>query len=397
MKFNLNKKYTTISLYVIVVSFILMIIFRVVNSWAETMSALQGVISIVAPFLMGMLIAYFINPMVTSFEKKALVKFRIGKIRIKKRKTRLGIAIFLSYLIFLSIATLLLAIIIPQLGQSVGEFVEELPTQLKLLTERLDAFSFSFGTTTYHLDTSIITSYIEDNLQATVEQLTALIPDIVEVAQTIISGIINLVIAIIVSIYLVSSKESAAVNTKKTIIALFSPKVARDIFDVASYSHKVFSNFFIGKLIDSFIIGILTFIVLAIFNYPFALLLAVIIGITNIIPYFGPLIGGGIGFVLLLLVAPTQALWFVVIVLIIQQFDGNILGPWILGDSVGLSPFWVIFAIIIFGSMFGFIGMFLGAPLLSVIKYMISKPLDAMYNRRTKLALEKVEHHHPID
>jgi predicted PurR-regulated permease PerM len=236
-----------------------------------------------------------------------------------------------------------------------------------------------------------------NNLPATFDQISNLVPNVLSFAKDFASGLLNVLIAYMVSIYLIASKESAALNTKRLIIALFPPKSARNIFDVSAHAHKVFSNFFIGKLIDSFIIGLLCFIVLMILNYPFALLLSVIVGITNIIPYFGPLIGGGIGFVLLILVSPVQALWFLVIILIIQQFDGNILGPWILGDSVGLSPFWIIFAIIIFGSMFGFIGMFLGAPLLSVIKYVITKQIDGLYNRRTKLALEQVEHHNPID
>ena len=124
------------------------------------------------------------------------------------------------------------------------------------------------------------------------------------------------------------------------------------------------------------------FVILLIFHYPYALLLSVIVGITNIIPYFGPFVGGGIGFVLLLFINPVQALWYSVIILGLQQFDGNILGPKILGDSTGLSPFWVIFAIIFFGNFFGFVGMFIGVPVLAVIKNIIKRQVDVMYAKR---------------
>jgi len=368
-----------------------------VMSWTESMAFLGNIIGILTPFLLGMLIAYFMNPMVRSFENKIIPKLRIGKLKIRSKKARLIWSIFISYTIFTSVTVVLLAIIIPQVTKSVVDFSNDLPNYLDNLSGKLNQITFDIGNASYRIDTAIISTYVTDNLPATFDQITNIIPDVLSFAKDFASGLLDLLIAYMVSIYLIASKETSAINTKRLIIALFPPKTARNIFDISAHAHKVFSNFFIGKLIDSFIIGLLCFIVLMIFNYPFALLLSVIIGITNIIPYFGPLIGGIIGFCLLVLASPVQALWFLLIILIIQQFDGNILGPWILGDSVGLSPFWIIFAIIIFGSMFGFIGMFLGAPLLSVIKYVVTKQIDGLYNRRTKLALEQVEHHNPID
>lgn len=397
MKSFMNKRYTTISIYAVVVFFICMIIYKVVMSWNDSMAFIGSIVKILAPFLIAFLISYFISPMVNVFEQKIMPKFHIGKFKIKKRKTRLFISILLSYLIFTSIVVILILIILPTIGESVTEFIENSNEYTENFSNWIANLSLEFNGKSYHLDTTLISSYVNENLPSTIDQVINLIPDFFEIAKSFASGIINVLVAYIISIYLVASKEKAAVNTKRVVVALFQPKTARNIFETTEYANKVFSSFFIGKMIDSFIIGLLCFIILMIFNFQFALLISVIIGITNMIPYFGPLIGGAIGCVFLLLVSPSQALWFLLIVVILQQFDGNILGPWILGDSVGLSPFWVIFAIIVFGSLFGLIGMFLGAPLLSVIKYMISKPIDTMYRRRTALAIEQGQPKSPID
>lgn len=397
MKLVTNKKYTTISFYVIIVFFICMIIYKMVMSWTDSMVFLSSIIRVLSPFLLAMLISYFMNPLVANIEKRIIPKIFVKNFKIKTRKNRLALAIFLSYLIFTTVTIVLLAIIIPQITDSIVDFSNNLPTYVENLTEQLATVTFEFAGSNYYLDTKIVSTYLSNSLPATIDQAISLIPNLLDLVKNFASGLMNVLIAYIVSIYLISSKEKASKATKKIVIALFSPKAAKNIFDITTHAHKVFSSFFIGKLIDSFIIGLLCFIVLMIFNFPFALLISVIVGITNIIPYFGPLIGGGIGFVFLLLISPAQAFGFFIIVLILQQFDGNILGPWILGDSVGLSPFWVIFAIIVFGSMFGLVGMFLGAPLLSVIKYIISKPIESMYNRKTQLAIEQIDHANPID
>lgn len=397
MKSFMNKKYTTVSVYAVIVFFICMIIYKVVMSWNDSMAFIGSIVKILAPFLIAFLISYFISPMVNAFEHKLIPKLHIGKFRIRKRKSRLFLSILLSYFIFTSVVVILILIILPTIGESVTEFINNSNDYVANFSTWIADVSIEFNGKNYHLDTTLISTYVNDNLPSTIDQVVTIIPDFFEIAKGFASGIINVLVAYIISIYLVASKEKSAVNTKRLIVAIFPPKTARNIFDTTEYANKVFSSFFIGKMIDSFIIGLLCFIVLAIFNFEFALLISVIVGITNMIPYFGPLIGGGIGMIFLLLVSPGQVLWFFLIVIILQQFDGNILGPWILGDSVGLSPFWVIFAILIFGSLFGLIGMFLGVPLLSVMKYMISKPIDAMYRRKTALAIEQGEPKSPID
>lgn len=387
MKIDWNKKYFTIGIYSIIVFFICSLIYKFTISWADTKTFVLGVISTLSPFLIAFLIAYFMNPMVIMFEDRLLPSLRIGKKSLKSPKALRILSILLSYIVFLTSIIILLSIIIPQVANSLVEFAETF--SLENLSTTLSNLSFSFNDTTYTIDTSLITTYINDNLPKTFNQITTMVPNLFNTAKSFASGIIDIVIAFIVSIYLIYSKESASEKSRKVVIAIFSKNTAKSIFNTASHAHKVFSSFFIGKLIDSIIVGFICFIILTLAKMPFAMLISILVGITNIIPYFGPFIGGGIGFFLLLLINPVKALWFVVIIIALQQFDGNILGPKILGDSIGLSPFWVIFSIIVFGSMFGFMGMFLGAPFFSVIKSIVDKQVESRYQKKIKIATKK--------
>jgi predicted PurR-regulated permease PerM len=395
MKIDWNKKYFTISIYTIIVFTVCTIILKFTLSWTDTYGFLSRIISVLSPFLIGILIAYFMNQLVEFFEKKVVPKFKIRRFTIKSNKAKRYLSIFLSYLVLLSFITIVIAIIVPQIGNSMTEIVSSADESVKNLINNLADLSFTFNGITYSLDTSYLSEYINDNYLSILDNTsestfsaTDLVVNIFNMTKNLAASIANLLIAFVVSIYLITSKEQVGKTLKRIAIAFFSAKATQFIFDTAAYAHKVFSNFFVGKIVDSTIIGILCFIVLLIFRIPYSLIISVMVGITNMIPYFGPFIGGAIGFVLLILVNPVKALWFLIIVIILQQFDGNILAPKILGDSIGLSPLWVIFSIIVFGSMFGLIGMFLGAPLLSVIKNVIDKLIDAKYTKKTTIALD---------
>lgn len=385
MRITLNKKYTTISIYAVIVFLICLFFFKVTDSWTNTKTFFSGALSILSPFLLGMLIAYFMNFLVVFFENHIFSKLQYKNRPIKRKKARF-LSLLFAYLILFNLVLLLLAIIIPQLVSSMIEFANEFEPDLKHFLTFLDDFTFTFNGDIYYLDVEYINETFMANLPNTFNQWTGtlsnLIPNLINITKNLAFGLLNILISIIISIYLIADKETSARKLKKLIIALFPTKTAKSILETATFSHRVFSNFFIGKLVDSLIIGIICFVLLLIFKIPFPLLISILVGITNIIPYFGPFIGGGIGFVFLVFVSPVQALWFVVLIIVLQQFDGNILGPKILGDSIGLSPFWIIFSIVLFGSMFGFIGMLLGAPFFSVIKTLFEKFIDKKYNKR---------------
>ena len=192
----------------------------------------------------------------------------------------------------------------------------------------------------------------------------------------------NMLIGLIVMIYLLNIKESLSAQGKKFIYSVLPLKAANIVVAEFQFIKKAFSGFIIGKLIDSLIIGILCFILMHLFKLPYELLISVIIGVTNIIPFFGPFIGAIPSFIIIVLQNPVQGLYFLIFVIILQQVDGNIIGPKILGDSTGLSSFWVVFAILVFGGLWGFPGMLLGVPIMAVIYYIVSNVVTYSLKKR---------------
>jgi predicted PurR-regulated permease PerM len=177
-------------------------------------------------------------------------------------------------------------------------------------------------------------------------------------------------------------KEKFAASSKKVVYALFSNKSANKIVELAHRTNDTFGKFLSGKIIDSVIIGILTFIILTITKMPFTILVSVIVGITNIIPFFGPFIGAIPSFIIIIFVSPVKALWFLVIILIIQQLDGNVIGPKILGDSIGISAFWILFSILVAGKLLGLVGMMIGVPLFAIVYSIIKEIIDAKLDKK---------------
>lgn len=379
MKIDWNKRYTTIAIYAILVFVFCFLFYKFTNNWDITTKNLLDLLGTLSPFVYAMAIAYFINPMIVFIEAHLLTK-------VKKAKLKRSLSILFSYLFIFSLIILLMSFVIPQIIDSLQE-IAKLPSQyLPIIEELLSREKLEVFDTGYLIDLTIVSQYFNDNVMSTfssvTEMVTNFIPFLISSLTKIISGSLNILLGFIIAIYLLISKETGLLNARKVVFAFLSPKKAISFINLSKESNKIFISFISGKLLDSLIIGGLCFVVLLIFQYPYALLLSVIVGITNIIPYFGPFVGGGIGFVLLLFLNPIQALWYLLIILALQQFDGNILGPKILGDSTGLSPFWVIFAIIFFGKFFGFVGMFIGVPVLAVIKNIIKRQVDSMYSKR---------------
>ena len=214
------------------------------------------------------------------------------------------------------------------------------------------------------------------------ELAVSVLPKLYSTSVSIISGIVNTLIAIMVSVYMLLDKPKLINNIKRAIYAVFPEAKADRILIVSSECNKIFGNFIIGKMIDSIIIGFLCWVIMMIIGIPYALVISVIVGITNMIPYFGPFIGAIPGILLLLIVDFTYAVIFAVIIVVLQQFDGLYLGPKILGESTGLRPIWIIFAITVGGSVAGVAGMFLGVPVTAVIAYLLSTAMEKKLKNR---------------
>ena len=259
-------------------------------------------------------------------------------------------------------------IILPQLVDSIVRLFDQLPNYFQEFIAWLKGVLESM-----HLDTSKISQLAitwEGFLKSVISYVRDLFPDLastgINLTISVVSLIGNFFIALIASIYLMLSKEKFIMQTKKFLFGVFPQKFTERMILVTRESHTIFSNFISGKLLESAIVGVLTFVCMTIIGIDYALLISIIMGIFNLIPFFGPFIGAIPSALLLLILNPADALWFIILTLVLQQLDGQLIGPKILGDSTGLTAFWVIFAIVLGGGLFGVLGMILGIPLFAV-------------------------------
>lgn len=338
------------------------------------------VIDVMMPIIYGCVIAYLLNPIVKRVDLYLVPKFeKRAETPEKARKMSRACGVTFSICLLLLFIVLFCNLLIPQLYFSIRNMIFTLPGQLNHLALSIDEMSQGTSTTSAFLKTAINegTNMLEkwlrnDLLNRTNELMSNLTVGVIN----IISTLFEFVIGIIVSIYLLFSKEVFSCQSKKALYALLSPRNANLILHLTRKSDGIFGGFVIGKLIDSAIIGVICFFGLSILNMPYVVLISVIVGVTNIIPFFGPYIGAVPSIILIVLSDPIKGLYFLIFILLLQQFDGNILGPKIIGNSTGLSAFWVIVAILLGGGLFGFVGMIMGVPTFGVIYYIVDTILN---------------------
>lgn len=212
--------------------------------------------------------------------------------------------------------------------------------------------------------------------------LTNMVPYILNTSMAILSGVLNLIIAIIVSIYMISDNKNIFYHFKRFLYAVLPKKTADNTRIICKNCASIFINYIIGKSFDSIIVMIICFIIMLILKLPYAVLISVIVGITNMIPYFGPYIGGVIGGVIIVIASPIKLIIFVIMIVCIQQVDGLLIGPRIIGSTTGLKPVWVVFSITVGGALFGVIGMFLGVPVFAVLSYLLNITVQHFLDKR---------------
>jgi predicted PurR-regulated permease PerM len=380
------RKYLYISLAGAVGVILCIIFFFILFRFHEMMSMLKTLKSILTPFIYGAVIAYLLTPICNSVET-ALNEALTGRVKNQKRLARLsaGVGVAASMILGLLVVYLLLSMVLPQVFTSVRGIVEVLPSNVNSWTEWLE---------NQIADNQILRNYVDqftktvnDNMQSWLT--TKLLPNM----QTIVSGVSaglrsaivvmkNLLIGFIAAVYFMGNRRKFAAQAKKLIYSVFRVPVANDILDEFFYINHVFGGFINGKLLDSLIIGVLCFIIMSIMNMPYTMLISVIVGVTNVIPFFGPYIGAIPSALIVLTVSPVKSVYFILMILLLQQFDGNVLGPKILGDSTGLSSFWVLFSIILFGGLMGVVGMIIGVPTFAVIYDLIKKLSNKLLKKK---------------
>ncbi|MEQ2455098.1 AI-2E family transporter [Flavonifractor hominis] len=310
---------------------------------------------VLSPFITGFAIAYLLNTPVSFFERKVYDKQRYKR----------GLSILTVYLLALAVVVILLNLVIPQVMQSVMDLAGNMQTYLNSLDALVQNASTQFGLDTESVNEAL-GSY-QDLVKTVTEAVSKSLPQLLDFGVAVGNGVITGITALISSVYMLAGKGRLVPQLKKLIYAVLPKRRADRLLDICSHANGVFIGFINGKLIDSAIIGVLCFFLCLIIRIPYPMLISVVIGVTNIIPFFGPIIGAIPCLMILVIVDPWAALRFLILVLALQQFDGNILGPKILGDSTGLSAIWVLIAIVTCGGLFGFPGMVLGVPTFAVL------------------------------
>lgn len=332
---------------------------------------LKAVINTLMPFLIGCAMAYLIYPI-----SQAITAYLDKVTGEKHKKLTHKIGIFLGLILFGLAIYLLLWMLLPQLLDSITSIVIGMPAMVDSLSKWITGLLQDNP----ELQKTANLALENSSAQLEVWLRDTLIPKAQELLSTVSASVIslfgflfNFVIGIIVCIYVLSSADKLKRQAKMVVSAIAPKKYISGIFEITYEMDQCFGGFIRGKLLDSMIIGVICFVCVSLMKMPYPLLISTIVGVTNIIPFFGPFIGAIPSVVLILTVNPIQALYFIIFVFVLQQFDGNILGPAILGQSTGLGSIWVLFSIIVFGDLFGFIGMIIGVPTFSVIYFLISK------------------------
>ena len=371
------------------ISAVVLLVFALFNSW--TWEIISTIIKIVSPIVYGLMLAFIINyPYEFCYNK--LYK-KIGIKNEKFKVVRKVLSITTTYVFLAVVIAFLVAILIPQVVESINSFVDELPVYIthfsSVFTNATDWINDTFSvdlTDTKAIEEFASKLFLGEN--ASLVSTSHLLNIALNSIWDFLYGIYNALIAIIVSVYVIGTKDKLLRQTRKLTLAYVPKKFHNFIKDVKCESYNICGKFIIGKIIDSAIIGVLCFIGLKIIGIDYAVLISVVVGITNVIPFFGPFIGAVPCALLLLLVDPWDCLWFIIFIFGLQQLDGNLIGPKILGDRIGISGIWVLIGVTIGGGLFGFAGMVFGVPVCAVVYTLLGKAVNSRLDKGKKLKAE---------
>ncbi len=384
----INSRIFKVAAAVFVTGALLIIFYRILSNYEDFRTSISDFNRIISPFVYGGVLAYLLCP-VYNLVVKWTYRQMSKKIKNKKRCLMISrvIASAVALLVLFGVVAGMLALVIPQLIESIVGIVDTLPARLDQVSALFDKFTANMSN---KVIADQINKYSQQLQESTIKWAQeTLLPGIGTMMQRVSASVIltvktflNIMIGIIITVYLLNGKEIFKAQTKKIIYSIMSKERANKIFEFGKYTNRTFGAFINGKIIDSIIIGVICFIAMSVLKLQYPILISTIVGVTNIIPFFGPFIGAIPSAAILFLVSPLQALYFIIMVIILQQFDGNIIGPAILGNSTGLASFWVMFAIVIGGGIFGFMGMVLSVPVFAVIYYYIGLAVGEKLKRK---------------
>lgn len=384
----------------LIVTYCILLVIVVINI-KFILNGLLGFIGLLSPVFIGFCIAFILNRPykyifggVSKIRDKLKERFAKKKktIKFSEKKKKSGdnlikaISLVLVYFFFLLFISLLISMILPQLGDSITKVYDNIQTYVSNLiglADKIEEF--------VHIDgqlLDVVTTMLTDFVKSLPEMIPSLIPNIFDVTKSVASSLTNFLLGFIMSIYMLASKEMLIRQIKNVFYTFMPDKPAKKITHALEISNDIFGNFVNGRIYDALIIGLLCFIGMSIFGFEYTLLITVLVAVTNVIPVFGPFIGAIPSIFLLLMVNPMQAVLFTVFIIVLQQLDGNVIGPKVVGDSIGLPAWWVMFSILIGGGVGGVFGMLAGVPVFAVFYKLISEAVEVRKAKKAAIASE---------
>ena len=378
--FQPNSQYFTIVVYGLLFVLGCILICKFIGNWPSTVKAFRFIFGILSPFLLGVMIALILYPLIHFLYNSFFIKV----CRIKSKKAAKFLSILVAYIMAIGAIAVLLGFIVPQIYRSITEIATQAPVWYDNIRNWFTEFEAKHSNS--GINFNFINEKIEEALPKLFDYVTGalgnIVPYILNTSMAIVSGVINFIIAIIVSIYMIADHKNIFYHFKRFLYAVLPKKTADNTRIICKNCASIFINYIIGKSFDSLIVMAVCLVLMCILKLPYAVLISVIVGITNMIPYFGPYIGGVIGGIIIIIVSPIKLIVFVILIVCIQQVDGLLIGPRIIGGTTGLKPVWVVFSITVGGALFGVIGMFLGVPVFAVLSYLLNITVQHFLEKR---------------
>jgi len=371
--FKWNKRYLYAGVTAFLVIAACIAFYWIIQRWSGMRDSFSTFFSILSPIIGGFVLAYLLTPFVKFYELKLFMPLGRKMYKDKEKKAQSfgrGMGIFLALIVLIGLIAAIFSLIIPQVYNSVVSIVFGMSSTVQKVEDWANKWLAAFpGLETSFKDTvnklgGNLSTWAQNTL---LPQMNNIVTNVSLGIYNVVKALTNFIISVVFSVYVMFSREKFAAGGKKTLYSIFNVERVKKMLAALRYTNKIFLDFFTGKLVESLIVGVLCYIGCLILGMPNVVLISVIVGVTDIIPFFGPFIGAIPSALIVLIYSPVKCLVFVIFIIILHQFDGNIMGPKILGDATGLSGFWVLFAIIVGGGLFGFIGMIAGVPAFAVI------------------------------
>lgn len=388
--FEFNKKgIKTTTKYIVGIAFIIIAITFVINNDVKVSGIIESIYKVISPFLLGFAMAFVLNVLIRPLE---LLWDKLFKKETKVSKSlKRPVSLLLSIVIMLGFLTAILFLVIPEFVNTFGNIVDVIPDYTNTvlgwvgnLREFASKYNIQIPELKFNPDTVI--NFLKTNFAN-----SSTINKTLDFTSSLVTGVINLIVAVAFSVYLLAQKEKIASNVKKTLYAFFPTKRIDWLVNVTKITDQTFTKFISGQLLEAVIIGALCFVGMLIFRMPYASVISVLVGVTALIPVFGAFIGTAIGAFLILFVSPIKALWFVVFIVILQQLEGNLIYPKVVGKSVGLPGIWVLVAVTVGGNTMGVLGIILAVPACAVIYTLLRETVYKRLNQKKAAEAQQTE------